>query len=82
MDIDRALSRKLIGKRHHKALLAYLRERLPRLEQPSDKTAWLRKAARIPSLSACSSAITGPASWFTTPDTFSTGNSASCFAMK
>jgi len=37
----------LVGKRHHGELVAYLRERLPRLEQPTHRAAWLRRAARV-----------------------------------
>jgi dienelactone hydrolase len=45
--MKRALARKLMGKKAHPQLLKFLRDRLPRLVQPSSRTAWLRKAGRL-----------------------------------
>ena len=45
--MDQALSKKLIGKSHHRDLLACLRARLPRLAPPAGRSSWLKKAARI-----------------------------------
>ena len=46
-EIPLVLSRTLIGKTTQRELLAYLRERLPRLERPAEKGAWLGRAAHI-----------------------------------
>jgi len=45
--MERALSKKLVGKKAHRELLAYLKTRLPPLEQPTSRSAWLRKTKRI-----------------------------------
>ncbi|MSS73926.1 MAG: hypothetical protein EXS64_20945, partial [Candidatus Latescibacteria bacterium] len=47
MNLDGALSRRLVGKRPFKELVAHLGGRLPRLERPTDRGAWLKKAGRI-----------------------------------
>lgn len=45
--MEHILSKPLIGDRTLKELLSYLKERLPPLEQPTEKAAWLGKAAGI-----------------------------------
>ena len=45
--IPSILSQKLIGKKARKELFAYFREKLPRLQPPTDKAAWLEKTARV-----------------------------------
>ena len=45
--VERALSKKLIGKRAHRELLDYLATRLPRLTVDADRDSWLSRAARI-----------------------------------
>ena len=45
--MQRALTKKLIGKQAHRELLAYLRSHLPPLQQPTSKSAWEKRAARL-----------------------------------
>ena len=45
--MERALVRKLVGRNAPRELQAFLRANLPKLEQPTSKSAWLKKADRI-----------------------------------
>jgi hypothetical protein len=45
--ITRALSRRLLGASHTRTMMAYYRERLPRLRQPVSAAEWAARAARV-----------------------------------
>ena len=44
--ITRALSRKLLGKRHDRIMMAYYTAKLPRLKFPKTPEEWERRTAR------------------------------------
>ena len=45
--IARALSRRLVGKTHDRAMMAYYRDKLPKLAPPQDPAEWGRRAKEI-----------------------------------
>ena len=45
--MERALARKLVGRNASRELQAFLRANLPKLEQPSSKSAWLKRVDSI-----------------------------------
>jgi hypothetical protein len=47
VQISQALSRRLLGSAHTRIMMAYYRERLPRLRQPESPVEWAERAARL-----------------------------------
>ena len=45
--LGRALSKKLLGKTHDRIMMAYFREKLPKIEQPKSPEEWERRSARL-----------------------------------